>query len=560
MSEIAEKVAALVAAFDAVAECDAGMLTKNDLLPLMDEIEALGRRWPGQFTRLLARLQAEVTPRALGAKTWNEVLRTRWRLSTTEAGRRLAEVRELEPRPAISGPALPPLLPAVAAARDAAAITPEMVTLLRETMRKIPKHVDAVTRSQVEVELVRVAAGGDYRKLTAAAALQLFLLDQDGPEPDLEQRDRKRGATVGRQAADLLTELSVTMTPELAASLEVLFAKFAAPGMCNPADPDICTSGTPSQAQIDRDDRTLAQRQHDAMVAIARIALQSDLGTLNGLPVSILIRTTLQDLESRGIAISGGGTLMTMGDLDRLGGHAAYHLCVFDKATGSALNHFRSKRVATPAQRIMLIAKYGGCSKPGCTVGAYGVQMHHAVADWAHGGLTNVDDLAPACGADNNLVKPGGYTTVINERCDCEWIPPPDLDTGQSRVNILHRPELLLTPTDPDTTGNVEPEREVEPEAVVEPWDGESPPFDAPPPPTPRPWTDEEHAAFDARYPNGPFADYPEDDETVTPPTGFTRFHISTAALTSRRNTDRTRRELRRLLTRSPPGEPAPAG
>ena len=71
-------------------------------------------------------------------------------------------------------------------------------------------------------------------------------------------------------------------------------------------------------------------------VAIARIALQSDLGTLNGLPVSILIRTTLQDLESRGIAISGGGTLMTMGDLDRLGGHAAYHLCVFDKATREA--------------------------------------------------------------------------------------------------------------------------------------------------------------------------------------------------------------------------------
>ena len=43
--------------------------------------------------------------------------------------------------------------------------------------------------------------------------------------------------------------------------------------MCNPADAEPCTSGTPSQAQIDNDHRTLAQRQHDAMLAIGRIAL-----------------------------------------------------------------------------------------------------------------------------------------------------------------------------------------------------------------------------------------------------------------------------------------------
>ena len=558
MSEIAEKAAALRAAFDAFTACDIGLLTKNDLLPLLDEIEVLGRQLPGEFTRLLARLQTEVPqPRTLGAKTWNEVLRTRWRLSSGEASRRLGEVRDLHPQPSITGPPLPPRLPAVAAARTAGAIPTETVTLLRDTMRKIPAHVDAVTRSQVEVELVRDAVGGTYDQLRTSAALRLFLLDQDGPEPDPTERDRRRGATVGRQATDLLTELTVTMTPELAAAWEVLFAKFAAPGMCNPGDADMCTTGTPSQAQIDRDDRTPAQRRHDAMVAVARIALQSDLGKLNGLPVSIIIRTTLTDLESRGIAVTGGGTLVTMGDLDRLGGHAAYHLCVFDGATGSALNHFRSKRVATAAQRIMLIAKYGGCTRPGCPVGPYGCQIHHAVADWADGGLTNVDDMVPACGADNRLVEPGGYATAIDAHGECEWIPPPDLDTGQTRINVLHRPDLLLTPADPDTTDTVQPE--VEPEVEVEPWDGESPPFDPPTtPPRWRAWTDEEHAAFDARYPNGPFA--PEDDETPTPPSGFTRFHISAAALTSRRSTDRTRRELRRLLTHSPPGGPAPPG
>ena len=79
----------------------------------------------------------------------------------------------------------------------------------------------------------------------------------------------------------------------------MIYAKYAARGMCNPDDPEPCTSGTPTQAQIDNDHRSLAQRQHDALIAVGRIALMSgQLGSLNGLPVSIIIRTTLQDLET----------------------------------------------------------------------------------------------------------------------------------------------------------------------------------------------------------------------------------------------------------------------
>jgi hypothetical protein len=52
-----------------------------------------------------------------------------------------------------------------------------------------------------------------------------------------------------------------------------------------------------------------------------------------------------------------------------------------------------------------------------------------------------------ACGPDNRLVhNNGGYTTTINDRGDVEWHPPPDLDTGQTRINTYHRPELLLRP------------------------------------------------------------------------------------------------------------------
>ena len=86
--------------------------------------------------------------------------------------------------------------------------------------------------------------------------------------------------------------------------------------------------------------------------------------------MSIIIRTTLHDLESRaGVGITGGGTVMPIPDVIRLAGHANHNLAVFDGATGSALNLYRTKRIASPAQRIMLIARDGGCTKPCCTVG-----------------------------------------------------------------------------------------------------------------------------------------------------------------------------------------------
>ncbi|MDA2894886.1 HNH endonuclease signature motif containing protein, partial [Mycolicibacterium sp. BiH015] len=88
----------------------------------------------------------------------------------------------------------------------------------------------------------------------------------------------------------------------------------------------------------------------------------------------------------------------------------------------------------------------GGCTKPGCTIGAYGCQVHHVTADWVDGGNTNVNDLGLACGPDNRAVSDGGWATQMNQRCEVEWTPPPPLDTGQARVNTYHRPELLLRP------------------------------------------------------------------------------------------------------------------
>ncbi|WP_236694419.1 HNH endonuclease signature motif containing protein, partial [Mycolicibacterium obuense] len=143
---------------------------------------------------------------------------------------------------------------------------------------------------------------------------------------------------------------------------------------------------------------------------------------------------------------TGGGTRLPIKDVIRMGSHSSHYLAVFDRATGSALDLFRARRTASAAQRIMLIARDGGCTKPGCPVGAYGCQVHHVTQDWAQGGLTNIDDLGLACPPDNRSVAPGGWTTSMSPRHDVEWTPPPNLDTGQTRINTHHTPERLLRP------------------------------------------------------------------------------------------------------------------
>ena len=452
MVEVREAVAALRAGVDAVLAAALDLSSAAEIVALLDELELAGCRLPAAWHRALARLQVETTPQAMGAKNWKDVLAIRYRISSPEANRRLTEAALLAPRQSMTGAPLPPVLEATAAAQADGRITPEHVEVIRKAVNKLPGFVDAATREQFEADVVRIASGAGPKATDDAAELELFLLDQDGPEPDDTERVRKRGLTKSRQGRDGMTAWTADLTPEAAAVWEAIFAKSAAPGMCNPDDDEPCTSGTPTQAQIDNDHRSLAQRQHDALVAVGRIALMSgELGQLNGLPVTVIVRTTLQDLESRaGIGVTGGGTRLPIKDVIRMGAHATHYLAIFDRATGAALDLFRTRRVASAAQRIMLIGREGGCTKPGCPVGAYGCQVHHVTADWADGGLTNIDDLGLACPPDNRAVKEGGWTTSMNTRHEVEWTPPPDLDTGQTRINTHHTPERLLRPPEVD--------------------------------------------------------------------------------------------------------------
>src|SRR6185436_18488731 len=176
------------------------------------------------------------------------------------------------------------------------------------------------------------------------------------------------------------------------------------------------------------------------------VLASGELGRHHGLPATIIVSTTLQQLESAaGQGVTAGGTRLPIRDVFRLASHAYHYLAVFDQHTSLPLYLGRTRRIASAAQRIVLLARDRGCTYPGCDVPAFWCQAHH-VHDWARNGQTNVDELTLACGPHNGIVKPGGWTTRKRKDGRTEWIPPRHLDCGQARVNDVHHPENLLAP------------------------------------------------------------------------------------------------------------------
>ena len=445
---------ALTAAVDALIDAPLHTLTHPQLLAVLERVDTALARVPAATAPMLARLAAEASPTELGARNLREVLRHRLRISTAEASRRLADAADLAPRTGVSGAPMDPVRAVTAAARAAGTIDGEHVRIIRATMARLPEWVDVVTREQAERDLVRAARSLDPDGLRRIADRLLALLDQDGPEPDDTERARRRGLVLGRQGHDGMTKLTGYLSPEARATWEPILAKLAAPGMANADDSQPRVSGTPSQAQIDGDQRTAAQRHHDAFLAVGRAMLASgELGRHNGLPVTAVVSMSLRELESAvGCAVTGGGAVMSIPEAIRLAGRGAHHyLRIFDDHTGQDLYLGRAKRLASPAQRISLYARDRGCTMPGCTVAAYFTQVHHTQGWVRCDGHTNIDELTLACPADNRLAEDGWTVTIVGGLP--QLTPPPDLDRGGSRVNTYHHPDRILRPPDENAGG-----------------------------------------------------------------------------------------------------------
>jgi Domain of unknown function (DUF222) len=442
--EIVEAFDALEADLGRALELSFDALTTPERLVMLARCEVFRRRLPALEHPLINQISGQADATELGGKL-PSALADRLRITRAEASRRIHEAAELGDRKAITGEPLPPLLTATAAAQRDGRIGSAHVAVIRGFVHRLPDFVDLETRVKAEAQLAGL--GGQHRpdELSRLADKLTDCLNPDGNFTD-DDRARRRAVTIGNQGIDGMSPITGYLTPEARATLDAVFAKLAAPGMCNPFDREPVVDGTPSQDAIDGDTRSCAQRNHDALNAAGRALLAcGGLGRHNGLPATIVVTTTLRELEAKaGRGITGGGALLPMSDVIRLASHAHHYLCIFDKGKAIALYH--TKRLASPGQRIVLYAKDRGCSHPGCDVAGYWCEAHHCTP-YAQCHTTDVNDLTFGCGGHHPLAEQG-WTTRKNQRGDTEWIPPPHLDHGRPRTNTFHHPEKLLCEDD----------------------------------------------------------------------------------------------------------------
>jgi hypothetical protein len=364
------------------------------------------------------------------------------RISYAEARRRVNDVKQLSPRVTLTGQQLPPDLPTTAQAWRDGLLDGQHLRVIQTFFSDLPDATPTETVEHTERFLAQQAAELRPDQLQKAANRCALLINPDGKFAD-EDRARQRGFTWCGQRPDGMSVGKLTASPELRANIDAWLARFAAPGMCNPDDQTPCVNGEPTDEAASTDRRSHSQRQHDALNALVRGQLgDPKLGVHNGLPVTVIVSTTLQELTSgAGRAVTGGGTLLPMRDLIRMARHSYHYLAVFDQHSSRPLYLGRTRRIASPDQRIVLYAKDRGCTHPGCDVPGYWCEVHH-IDDWAAGGLTDIDKLTFGCKPNHKLATQGWRTKKLpNGRT--AWIPPPPLDRG-ARTNNYHQPERLF--------------------------------------------------------------------------------------------------------------------
>ena len=454
---VAEKLSRLAAVLDELAAVDVSLVSDAALVEATVEAERLALRTAGAVTdRLIVEASDRDLPRALGFRDVRNFMGHGLHIGDPAARHRV--IAATGSFTTICGDRLPPSCPTLAGYVVEGRVAGAHVRAVLEVLEAIPSEVSAETKAAAEAQMAGYAVQFTPAEITNLGSRLLAHLDPDGTLTTAKDRKRRRRLWVNRQNAQLMSRLTADLDPIARARLDTVLDSWAKPGMNNPDDPEspvgpITTANAEQVAAAAlRDERSPAQRNHDAFSALLQQVLESGMlgNTHRGLPIQVIVTTSLHELEAQaGIAQTTSGTLLPIQDVIEMAASAgaSQYLAVFGEHTSVPLYLGRSKRIASLGQRLASFASPGGkmCSAPGCNQPASRVQMHHAAKDWADGGLTDIDQLVPACDVHNRRVgsKPGQFTTrMITEGPDTGRVSwrlnaKPGMPENPERINRI---------------------------------------------------------------------------------------------------------------------------
>ena len=251
-------------------------------------------------------------------------------------------------------------------------------------------------------------------ELRAYAQVWAAYLDQDGAEPAESRALRKRGFTMGRRGVDGLVPVRGNLMPEVAAQLQLGFDSVLNPKVAQVPGPcfiDTAPSDRDEPIESAADERTHAQKQHDALAVLLTVAAASgSLPTLGGAAPTLVVSVREEDLAN------GRGYAHLPGDDAPISIAAARHIAcggavqrVVTGANGRVVSIETLDRVFNHHQRRAITLRDGGCIIPGCHVPPQWCEIHH-VEEHSRGGPTHTANGALLCWFHHRTIDSGSWS------------------------------------------------------------------------------------------------------------------------------------------------------
>jgi Domain of unknown function (DUF222) len=373
----------LLSVIDALAAVDARTLSEPDALVDLEELLRARDQLDGVIA---ARLQVadsrDVTVHECGRHTRSWLVEE-MRLSPDEAGRRMTVARSSVFHPIVGADTL------------AGDISHDHARVILSCLRRLLPSWRELAESEL-VEAARVVDPVSLGRLCRELRLRTGA-DEDA-EAAAQRRFESRWATI-TSTFDGMTHLEAMLDPECGAVLTAALA------------PLMTRAG-------EIDERTSSQRRADALVDLARRALDSgrlpDHGGDRPHVMAIVPFDELRDgvatrqLDSARL----NGVAITAESARRIACDANILPAVLG-SRGEVLDLGRSQRTWSIAQRRAAALRDSGCVFPGCQAGLERCQLHH-LEFWANGGRSDLRNSAYVCHFHHWLVHHSTWTITRN--------------------------------------------------------------------------------------------------------------------------------------------------
>jgi hypothetical protein len=426
----------------AAAQAELESMSDTGLVATMDAMGRLIREANG----LLARAAAEVARRS-PAEAGSEALAKRQgfqnpaRLvasvtggSVATASRFVSVGQATATRRSLTGQLLPPAHPHVAQALAGGGISVEAAGAITTMLDRVARRADPAQADAYEQLLAQRAGDIPLDTLFRAIKEVEARLDQDGIQPR-EDELREDRAVYLRQDSQGMLHLSAHLDPESAAPVKAAIEAIVTHTLRERRDNDSrATSasgaaGADSDAPLFEDTRTIPQLQADALAMIAGHVLGC-----NRVPAApsttLVVRTSLDTLiEGVGYGmIDGLNQPVSAGTIRKLAATAGIIPAVLG-GDSLPLDVGRTARLFTPAQRIALGERDGGCAS--CGLDLPYTQAHHI--DWWNRdtGPTDLNNGVLLCPPCHTRIHNDGWVIRIDDHGRVWFIPPIHVDLAQ---------------------------------------------------------------------------------------------------------------------------------